>query len=138
LSLISSKGIYGLEALYTLSKYNPKQPISIKDISSKTNISQKYLEQIFNKLLHSNIIKSIRGPKGGYILNKSPKDILVKDILNILEDDIKIINNTKINDPILDIFLNKISIDIKNLFNINLDEINKYSEKYNQNLHYNI
>ena len=138
MSLISSKGIYGLEALYQLSKYNPKQPISIKEISSKTNISQKYLEQIFNTLKKSNIIKSIRGPKGGYLLNKLPRDILIKDLLIILEGNIKVINNTKINNPILNMFLDKISIDIKNVFDINLNEINKYNEKYNENLHYNI
>ena len=65
-------------------------PISIKSISERQNISEYYLEQLFLPLRKANIIKSIRGAQGGYVLNKAPEEISVAEIINVLEGPIEI------------------------------------------------
>ena len=102
--LISTKGVYGLSAMYELSKHKADTPMQIKDISANANIPQNYLEQLLSKLRKANLVNSIRGARGGYILAKKPDEIKIVDILIALEDDIKIIDS-KSENPILNIFL---------------------------------
>lgn len=66
------------------------EPVSIKSISQRQNISEYYLEQLFAPLRRAEIIKSIRGAQGGYELNKPARDITVLDIMNILEGPIEV------------------------------------------------
>ena len=101
--LISTKGVYGLTAMYELSKYQEDSPMQIKEISANANIPQNYLEQLLSKLRRAELVKSIRGASGGYVLARSAKEIKIVDILIALEDDIKIID-TKAENPILNIF----------------------------------
>jgi Rrf2 family protein len=82
---LSTKGQYGVRAMYEIAKGYPHQPVTIKEISERQNVSAQYLEQILNKLRKANLIRSIKGPGGGYILNKDPKDISIASILNELE-----------------------------------------------------
>lgn len=65
-------------------------PVSIKTISKRENLSEYYLEQLFSPLRRANIIRSIRGAQGGYVLCKSPSEITVGDIMTILEGPIEI------------------------------------------------
>ena len=62
-------------ALADMAKFPQKKPISLRDVSLRQNISLFYLEQIFLKLKKKNIVKSIRGINGGYLLNKNPDEI---------------------------------------------------------------
>ena len=87
--LISTKGVYGLTAMYELSKYQEDSPMQIKEISANANIPQNYLEQLLSKLRRAELVKSIRGARGGYILAKSAKEIKIVDILIALEEDRK-------------------------------------------------
>ena len=87
---LSTKGRYGLKAMFELALNYGEEPVSIKYISEKQNISERYLEQIFSKLKKANLIKSIRGAQGGYFLSKPPEEISVGDILNVLEGPITI------------------------------------------------
>ncbi|WP_072682610.1 Rrf2 family transcriptional regulator [Arcobacter sp. LA11] len=135
--LISTKGVYGLTAMYELSKHEKDSPMQIKEISSNANIPQNYLEQLLSKLRRAELVKSIRGAKGGYILASDPEDILVKDILIALEDDLKIIDN-KAENPILNIFFDDAKKSMKDIFDINLAKLDDYQEKYNEFLHYSI
>ena len=65
-----------------------KGAVSIKEISKKENISSVYLEQLLNKLRREDLVKSVRGPRGGYVLSRKPDDITVKDIVKTLEGSI--------------------------------------------------
>ena len=67
---LTSKGRYAVMALADLAKFNSVNPVSLRDISLRQGISLDFLEQIFSKLKKYNIVKSIRGTNGGYILNK--------------------------------------------------------------------
>jgi len=135
--LISTKGVYGLSAMYELSKYKEETPMQIKEISAIANIPQNYLEQLLSKLRRAELVKSIRGARGGYILAKSPSEIKVVDILVALEDDIKIID-VKADNPILNIFFDESKNSMKKIFDISLDKLDEYQDKYNEVLHYNI
>lgn len=68
-------------------KFN-KGAISIMDIAEREGISVPYLEQLLNRLRHYGLVNSVRGPKGGYVLAKSPNSITVGDIVKTLEKDI--------------------------------------------------
>ncbi len=135
--LISTKGVYGLTAMYELSKHEKESPMQIKEISSNASIPQNYLEQLLSKLRRAELVKSIRGAKGGYILAREPEDILVKDILIALEDDLKIIDN-KAENPILNIFFDDAKKSMKEIFDINLAKLDDYQDRYNEFLHYSI
>lgn len=87
---LSTKGRYGLKAMVELAINYGETPVSIKTISSRQNISEYYLEQLFSPLRKANLITSIRGAQGGYILSKEPKDITVADIMAVVEGPIEI------------------------------------------------
>ena len=135
--LISTKGVYGLTAMYELSKHQEDTPMQIKDISSNANIPQNYLEQLLSKLRRAELVKSIRGARGGYILARSPSEIKIVDILIALEDGIKIVD-VKADNPILNIFFDESKNSMKKIFDISLDKLDEYQDKYNEFLHYSI
>jgi len=135
--LISTKGVYGLTAMYELSKHDKKTPMQIKEISSNANIPQNYLEQLLSKLRRAELVTSIRGAKGGYILAHAPEDIKVLDILVALEGDINIVD-AKTSNPILNIFFDESKQNMKKLFDMNLAKLDDYQDKYNEFLHYSI
>ena len=82
---LSTKTYYGVAALIDLANNYQKERIRIKDIVENRSISQSYLEQIFNRLSKTGVIKSIRGNKGGYELVKPPKEITLFEIIEVLE-----------------------------------------------------
>lgn len=87
---LSTKGRYGVKAMVDLAIHYGETPVSIKNISERQNISEYYLEQLFAPLRKADLIKSVRGAQGGYVLNKEPKDISVADIIRVLEGPIEI------------------------------------------------
>ena len=87
---LSTKGRYGLKAMFELSLNHSKGPVSIKNIAAKQNIPEQYLEQIFSKLKKANLIKSVRGAQGGYLLSRKASEITVYDILTVLEGPVSI------------------------------------------------
>lgn len=135
--LISTKGVYGLAAMFELSRHEDETPMQIKEISSKANIPQNYLEQLLSKLRRAGLVSSTRGARGGYLLAKSADDIKIVDILIALEDDIKIIDS-KAENPILNLFFDESKNSMKKIFDVKLSKLEEYQEKYNQFLHYNI
>ena len=82
---LTTKGRYGLRAMFELAKDYGKGPVAIKTISERQHLSIHYLEQLLSKLRKSALIKSIRGPGGGYVLAKKPTQISVGDIVRTLE-----------------------------------------------------
>ena len=76
-------------ALADMSNFSRKKPVSLRDISLRQSISLLYLEQIFLKLKKNNLVKSIRGTNGGYILNKDPKEIKLSEIFLALDEKVK-------------------------------------------------
>ena len=82
---ISTKGRYALRLMLDMALNNTGNPIRIKDIAARQNISDKYLEQIVSVLNKAGFVKSIRGPHGGYKLTKRPEQYTVGMILRLTE-----------------------------------------------------
>lgn len=89
---MSTKGRYGIKAMLELALVYDREMISVRSIAKKQNISELYLEQIFSMLRKEKLIKSLRGAKGGYSLARSPKEITIKNIMDVLEGPISISN----------------------------------------------
>ena len=92
---LTSKGRYAVMALADLAKFNSTNPVSLRDISLRQGISLDFLEQIFSQLKKHEIVKSIRGTNGGYILNKEPIDIKIANILNAVDEEVKTVQCKK-------------------------------------------
>ena len=87
---ISTRGRYGLRALLEIAVQPEKEPITIRDISEKQQMSVSYLEQILHRLKKAGIVKSIRGAKGGYVLARRGDRITVSQVINALDGPISI------------------------------------------------
>jgi Rrf2 family protein len=82
---ISTKGRYALRLMLDLAINNTGEPVSLKDIARRQEISDKYLEQIISVLNKAGYVKSIRGAQGGYILTRKPEEYTVGMILRLTE-----------------------------------------------------
>lgn len=82
---LSTKGNYGVRAVFELARHYGKGPLPVKLISERQDIPLKYLEQLLFRLKKGGIIESVRGPSGGYELTDSPANFSVGDVIKILE-----------------------------------------------------
>jgi Rrf2 family iron-sulfur cluster assembly transcriptional regulator len=78
---LTSKGRYAVRAILDLTFNSNGKPVRLQEISERQKISLHYLEQLFRRLRKGNVVKSVRGPGGGYLLARSMDDIAVKDVL---------------------------------------------------------
>lgn len=83
--LVSTKGRYALRTMVDLAIHGDGEPVKIKDIASRQEISGKYLEQIISILSRAGYVRSIRGNQGGYYLSRSAAEYTVGDILRVTE-----------------------------------------------------
>ena len=82
-------------AMADLALFKDKGPTNLTDISLRQNISLAYLEQIFKKLKKSNLVKSVRGAKGGYVLVISPEEIKISNIIAAVDEEVKMLSCKK-------------------------------------------
>ena len=92
---LTTKGRYAVMAMADLALFKDYGPTSLTDISLRQNISLPYLEQIFIKLKNNNLVKSTRGAKGGYVLDKSAHDIKISNIISAVDEEVKMLNCKK-------------------------------------------
>lgn len=83
--LISSKGRYAVRILVDIASYARENPVSMKEMAARQQISLKYSEQIVSTLVRAGLVKSIRGAQGGYRLAQSPESITIGDVLRYTE-----------------------------------------------------
>ncbi len=96
---VSTRVRYGLRALTIIASVNNDSPVTLNFISEKTNISRKYLENIFTILRKGKIVRSIRGPEGGYQLIGNADDYTIFDIVKVIEGSVAAIDC--IDDPVV-------------------------------------
>ena len=87
---LSTKGQYGVKAMFDLAVNYGSDPISLKSIAERQGISEYYLEQLMAVLRRAKLIKSVRGAQGGYVLARDPSLIIVGEILDVLEGPLEI------------------------------------------------
>ena len=92
---LNTRGRYAVMALADMASFSTQNPVSLRDISLRQNISLVYLEQIFSKLKKNNIVKSIRGTNGGYILTKDPEKIKLSNIFLAVDEKVKTVQCKK-------------------------------------------
>lgn len=115
---ISTKGRYALRLMVDLAQHTNEGQVSLKDVAKRQNVSVKYLEQIASPLSKAGLIKSTRGPQGGYSLIKPAQKYTSREILEVVEGKISVvdIDETNVSDqemPMLGFYggLNKVMID---------------------------
>ena len=87
---ISTKGRYGLTLMISLAKKEGQGYVSLKSIAEENNLSDLQLEQLVGTLRNAGLIRSVRGAKGGYSLTRNPKNITIKNIIDVVEGPISI------------------------------------------------
>lgn len=85
---LTSKGRYAVTAMLDLAMHCKRGPVPLADISQRQDISLSYLEQLFSKLRRSKLVASVRGPGGGYILNREPDLLSVGEIIGAVNENI--------------------------------------------------
>ena len=85
---LTSKGRYAVRAMLDLTTNTNGNPVRLQEISQRQNISLHYLEQLFRKLRNGQVVKSVRGPGGGYVLSRSMDQITIKDVLDCVGENI--------------------------------------------------
>ena len=92
---LNTRSRYAVMALADMASFDRQNPISLRDISLRQNISLVYLEQIFSKLKKNNLVQSSRGPSGGYFLTKQPEEIKLSSIINAVDEKVKTVGCKK-------------------------------------------
>ena len=82
---ISTKGRYALRLMLDLALADSSEPIPLRDVAKRQDISDKYLEQIVTQLSRADLVRSVRGAGGGYLLTRKPEEYTVGEILRVLE-----------------------------------------------------
>jgi len=87
---LSTKGRYAVMAMADLARMGAEGPVTLSDIASRQEISLSYLEQLFAKLRRAGLVKSVRGPGGGYRLARTAADTRVADIMLAVEEPVDV------------------------------------------------
>lgn len=114
MSLISTKGVYGILAIYEIAKGTSENPISINEVSNTISVSKGYLEQLLTPLKSAGYLGSVKGKNGGYFLAKNLSEITFYEIFCLLEKDFGFAN-IQVKAPFNELF-DEFSNGIKNLF----------------------
>ena len=84
---LTTRGRFAVNAMLDLAMNTGNNvPVRLEDISERQNISKPYLEQLFNKLRRNGLVKSLRGPGGGYVLARKANEINIAEIVHAVED----------------------------------------------------
>ena len=85
---LSTKGQYAVRAMVSLACHPQGVPVTLRGISDEEEISLSYLEQLFSKLRRAEVVRSIKGPGGGYVLTRPPGEITVGEIIEMVEENL--------------------------------------------------
>ncbi len=99
---LSTRGRYGIHAMYDLAVYGQSEPQRLKVIAQRQGMPEAYLEQLISALRKSDLVKSVRGAQGGYLLAREPAQITVGDMLRALEGDLSMVQCLESGDVICD------------------------------------
>jgi len=125
---ISTKGLYGLAAMYELTHASTQSPMPIKEIASNGEIPHSYLEQLLSSLRKAGLVTGVRGAYGGYFLGKQPEEITVLEVLEVLEGSICKMES-KTASPVLEMFWHDTHSKVQELFNLNLSDLDRYYQQ---------
>jgi len=87
---LTTKGRYAVTAMLDLALHAQKGPVNLADISERQGISISYLEQLFSKLRKCDLVNSVRGPGGGYLLSRTQSDIFVAQVIEAVNESVDV------------------------------------------------
>lgn len=128
MSLLGTKGVYGLIAIYEISKGTSEHPVSIKCIADASGVSKNYLEQILRSLRMADIINSSKGREGGYYLTRPLSEVSYLELFGALEGDF-CLSSVDVN-PAYAMLFDEFESGFKELFDKPLSDFNKNANKY--------
>ena len=88
---ISTKGRYGLRILLDVALHQERGPVALSEIARRQALSQKYLWKVITPLKTAGFLRAIRGMQGGYVLARTPDEITVRDIVEVLEGPVSLV-----------------------------------------------
>lgn len=127
---LSAKAHYGLAAMLDLADNFGKDRLQIRQIVEQRGIPKNYLEQIFNRLVKTGLVKSVRGNRGGYELADSPRNLVVFSILEALEGPLDIVREQDAK-AVRETFGNLENV-IREHFSMSLDELLEKERRYGE------
>lgn len=127
---ITTKGSYGLAAMYELARHYGQGQLKIHEIAEKGSIPQNYLEQILAALRNGGLIQSVRGAHGGYRLLKAPCDITVYDVIATMEGEL--CQALQSDNAVLDQLWERTRTGMRELFSQTLQELVDEGERLSQ------
>ena len=128
---ISTKGSYGLAAMYELALHYGQGHLQVREIAEKATIPQNYLEQILATLRKEGFVQSIRGAGGGYLLAKAPNHIFIYEILVALEGELCTPTDQRLQ-SVLHLYWDRIREEMKNVFHETLQDLVDQGRSLNQ------
>lgn len=134
---ITSKFIYGINAMIDLAENHGTGLTQIKVIAKRKKIPQTFLVQIFNKLVKTGIVKSVRGVNGGYKLHNEPEQISVLSVFEVLEGKISFCDNIVKTNAAHAVF-KEAENKIKKVLDISLKDMLENQNKISQQINYYI
>lgn len=135
MSVLSTKGVYGLLAIFEIMRASEVSPITIKEISDRTGISKNYFEQILNLLRNAGIISSIKGKNGGYFLSKPADEVSFLDIFNALETNF-CITNVSTKNSVITHLLQDCDDKFKSIFDMPISKLSDFESKSKEFLNF--
>jgi len=132
---ISTKTIYAMAAIHQLGLIKEGERLNIKELATRSNTPDKFLGQILLELKKAKILNSTKGANGGYTLSKPLKDISLKDVMQILENN-AFEDICQTGNATLKLFWEETQQALMEVLNTPLSELKTYHEKANQSYNY--
>lgn len=127
---ISSKGVYGLAAMYVLAHAVNQRSMQVREVAAMTQISHGYLEQLLSQLRKSGLVNSTRGANGGYKLSRKAHDITVLEIIEALEGPLFHVDGNRGASLILESFWSEMEDKVRKLFALKLSDVDQMFQPY--------
>ena len=89
---LSTKGRYGIHAMYDLAQYYQEGPQPLKAVAERQRVPEAYLEQLMRPLRKADLVRAARGAQGGYMLSRPPSEITVGQVLRALEGELAVVD----------------------------------------------
>jgi len=135
---LGSKCKYGLLAVLSLAEHYEQGLLQIKDIASKNSIPSQYLGQIFNLLVKSDLVRSVRGKHGGYRLSRAPSQITVLEIIEVLEGEIGLAEKQPLTEDAIHELFSGAEKKLQDALRVSLADLLARQNEKNKALVYNI
>jgi len=130
MAFLSTKAVYSLAAMYTISQATNLRTMQVKEISAMTHISHGYLEQLLSNLRKKNLLVSIRGAQGGYKLARGANQISVLEIIEAVEGPFYKIEGNVGSSTVLEYYWSDIEDKMSTLFETKLSELYRAYQPY--------